>query len=69
MALTKTCTFAALHFTIAFTVVYLMTGSAFVGGTVALVEPACNTVAFFFHEKFWARYNSTQKQSSLAIAA
>jgi uncharacterized membrane protein len=26
-----------------------------VGGALALVEPACNTVVFHFHEKVWKR--------------
>jgi len=32
-----------------------LTGSALVGGTIALVEPAINTVVFFFHEKAWVK--------------
>ena len=51
----KTMTFALVHMTVAFTVVYLMTGSLVLGGAVALVEPACNTLAYFFHEIFWER--------------
>lgn len=53
--MTKTLTFGAVHMTVAFTVAYLMTGSAVVGGAIALVEPAVNTVAYFFHEKIWDR--------------
>lgn len=53
--MTKTLSFAAVHFTVAFLVGYLMTGSIVVGGALALVEPLCNTVAFHFHEKVWAR--------------
>lgn len=49
----KTVTFAALHFTVAFAVGTALTGSPLVGGTIALVEPAINTVVFFFHEKAW----------------
>lgn len=52
--MTKTFTFAAMHFTIAFGVVYAMTGSLLLGGAVALVEPALNTVAFHFHENAWS---------------
>ncbi|MEH6492508.1 DUF2061 domain-containing protein [Halopseudomonas sp.] len=52
----KTLTFACMHFSIAFGVVYLMTGSMLIGGAVALVEPAVNTVAFYFHEKVWQRF-------------
>ena len=51
----KTLSFAAVHFTVAFTIGYLLTGSLWVGGVMALVEPACNTVAYHFHEKAWAR--------------
>ena len=51
----KTMSFAAVHFTVAFTVGYLMTGSVLIGGALALVEPAVNTVAYYFHEKVWAR--------------
>lgn len=49
----KTFTFALVHISVAFTVVYLLTGSALAGGVVALIEPACNTVAYYFHEKVW----------------
>lgn len=50
----KTLSFAAVHFTVAFTIGYLLTGSVLVGGALALIEPACNTVAYYFHEKAWA---------------
>jgi uncharacterized membrane protein len=53
--MTKTLSFAAVHFSVAFSVGYLMTGSLAVGSALALVEPAVNTVAYFFHEKLWAR--------------
>src|SRR5690349_19823354 len=46
----KTLSFAAVHFTVAFTIGYLLTGSVLVGGTLALVEPACNTIAYHLHE-------------------
>lgn len=52
----KTVSFAIMHFTVAFAVVYLLTGSLVIGGAVALVEPAINTVAFYFHEKLWNKW-------------
>jgi uncharacterized membrane protein len=52
----KTFTFALIHIFVAFTVVYLLTGSAWAGGAVALIEPACNTVAYHFHEKAWEAF-------------
>lgn len=54
-SLLKTITFAMTHFTVAFTVAFLLTGDILIGSLIALVEPAINTVAYFFHEKIWAR--------------
>lgn len=51
----KTLTFAAVHMSVAFTVVYITTGNLALGGAVALIEPLCNTVAYFFHERVWER--------------
>lgn len=63
--MTKTITFTIMHFMIAFTVAYLLTGSIAVGGLVALVEPLCNAVGFYFHEKVWNRIN-VAKQRNIA---
>jgi uncharacterized membrane protein len=57
----KTLSFAAVHFTVAFAIGYLLTGSVLVGGTLALVEPACNTIAYHFHEKVWARVGAKRQ--------
>ena len=54
----KTATFAIVHFTVAFSVAWAMTGSWVVGGALALVEPAINTVAFYFHERAWQRFEA-----------
>lgn len=51
----KTASFAVVHMATAFLVAWALTGSAMVGGAVALVEPAVNTVVYFFHEKVWRR--------------
>ena len=59
----KTLTFAALHFTVAFSVGWLLTGSWLIGGALAVVEPACNTVVFYFHEKVWKRIE-TRRQTA-----
>lgn len=57
--------FAMVHFAVAFTLGYVLTGSVVVGGAMALIEPACNTVAFHFHEKIWKRLE-LRRQSVLA---
>lgn len=53
--LAKTGTFAALHFGVGFGVTYGLTGSAAIATGVALIEPAVNTVVFFFHERAWSQ--------------
>ena len=67
----KTITFAVMHFSVAFTVAYLLTGSMLIGGLMALVEPAINTVAFYFHEKVWHNIERTKQndggQSSMVL--
>lgn len=59
----KTMTFAIMHFGVAFTVAYALTGSLVVGGAVALVEPAINTVAFYFHEMVWKKLEVNQSKT------
>ena len=49
----KTFTYLSIHLMVAFTVGYLLTGSVSIAGGFALIEPCCNAVAFFFHEKAW----------------
>lgn len=58
----KILTFGALHVTVAFSVTYLMTGSALVGGAIALVEPAVNTVAYVFHERVWNWWGTVRRR-------
>jgi uncharacterized membrane protein len=65
LIMAKTFSFAILHFTVAFTVGYLLTGSAMVGGMLAVIEPACNTVVFYFHEKAWKRYQETEPEQRI----
>ena len=59
--MTKTMSFAVVHFTVAFTVAYLMTGNLLVGGAIALVEPAINTIAYYFHEQVWNRLQNVRR--------
>ncbi len=57
----KTLTFALVHFTVAFSVAYLLTGSVVVGGLLALVEPTLNTVAYHLHERAWRRIEAMRR--------
>lgn len=49
----KTFTFAILHFSVAFTLAYVLTGDIIIGSLIAMTEPMVNTVVFYFHEKAW----------------
>jgi uncharacterized membrane protein len=64
----KTISFGVVHMAVAFTVAYLMTGSVVVGGAIALVEPAVNTVAYFFHERVWERLYDRRPRPQQAAA-
>lgn len=64
----KTLSFAVMHFSVAFAVAYILTGSVLLGGLLALVEPAVNTVAFYFHEQFWQRLQSSRPQPAEALS-
>ena len=57
LSLAKTGTFAIVHFAVAFSVAYLLTGSVPIAGALALLEPAANTVAYLLHERAWARFS------------
>lgn len=54
----KTLTFTVMHFCIAFGVTYALTGSIAASSLVAAIEPLCNSVGFYFHEKIWQRLES-----------
>jgi uncharacterized membrane protein len=53
--MTKTVTFAIMHFSIAFMVTYLISGSIVLGGLIAVVEPTVNTIGYVVHEKIWQK--------------
>jgi len=65
----KTASFAVVHFTVAFGVGYALTGSVVIGSAMALVEPAVNTVAFFFHEMAWKKIEANKADIEDVFAA
>jgi len=64
--LMKTGTFALMHFAVGFGVSYAFTGSVAIATGIALVEPAVNTIVFFFHERAWNRPAMRRKAEALA---
>jgi uncharacterized membrane protein len=65
----KTLSFAAVHFTVAFSLGYLMTGNLVVGGALALLEPALNTVAYYWHERAWQRWGGNKQSGDGLLQA
>jgi uncharacterized membrane protein len=64
----KTATFAAVHFSVAFSVGYALTGDIVIGGALALIEPAINTVAFYFHELGWKKFEENKETLQNVLA-
>lgn len=64
----KTASFAVVHFSVAFSVGYALTGSIVVGSALALIEPAINTVAFYFHELGWKKFEENKESIQEALA-
>lgn len=67
-ALPKTLSFAILHFAVAFSVTWALTGSWLIGSAVAMIEPAINMVAFYFHERLWQRRAHTTLHRAAPLA-
>ncbi|MGR5148380.1 DUF2061 domain-containing protein [Photobacterium alginatilyticum] len=59
----KTLSFAVIHFTVAFSAAYLLTGDLLIGSVMAMIEPAINTIAYYFHERVWQRQGQEQNQT------
>jgi uncharacterized membrane protein len=59
LSLAKTGTFALVHFTVAFSIAYLLTGSFGIASAIALIEPMANTLAYLVHERAWARFTAS----------
>jgi len=55
LTLMKTATYYVIHVCVAAAVAYAVTGNLWASLTLSLLEPSVQAVAFFFHEKVWAR--------------
>ncbi|MBY5992256.1 DUF2061 domain-containing protein [Ferrimonas balearica] len=65
----KTTTFAIMHFSIAFALAYLITGSLVIGGLLAVLEPLVNTLGYAVHERVWKRIEQRREAGQLPMAA
>ena len=69
LALMKTATYYVMHVTVAMAVAYAVTGSWLAALTLSLLEPTVQAVAYFFHERAWARLERRTATSAPAAKA
>ncbi|MDF1481058.1 DUF2061 domain-containing protein [Extensimonas sp. H3M7-6] len=60
--LLKTASYYAIHICVAALVAYAVTGNLWAAFTLSLLEPSVQAVAFFFHEKAWARAERSKER-------
>ena len=51
----KTTSQIGLHMGVAFSLMYLITGSVAFGGVAAILEPICNVILMPLHDKLWEK--------------
>ncbi|CAG9174130.1 DUF2061 domain-containing protein [Cupriavidus respiraculi] len=57
----KTLSFGIMHLGIAFSVTYALTGSLAISGAITFIEPAVNTVAHYFFDRYWERRQASRR--------
>ncbi len=62
----KTLSFGIMHLGIAFSVTYALTGSLAISGAITFIEPAVNTVAHYFFDRYWERRQARRKEAPAA---
>jgi uncharacterized membrane protein len=60
----KSAAFGVMHLGVAFGVSLALTGSVAVAGLITVVEPAVNTVAHYFFDRWWDRREETLPQGA-----
>jgi len=60
----KTLSYALMHMSVAIIVAYTLSKSWKVALAIGTVEPCVQTVAFFFHERFWHKSEEKNKQNN-----
>ncbi|AZU05339.1 hypothetical protein X907_2831 [Glycocaulis alkaliphilus] len=64
----KAVTYAIMHLVVAMSVAFLLTWNWRAALAIGLIEPAVQTVAYYFHEKAWAKAEK-RRQERLAEAS
>lgn len=70
MAAARKISQVAVHMTVAFAIMFAMTGSVVMGGLAVIIEPVINVALLPHHERFWARMRArAHSQRALLVAA
>lgn len=59
--LLKTGSYYAMHIVVAAAVAYAVTGQFWAALTLSVLEPTVQAVAYFFHERAWARREEAER--------
>lgn len=67
--LKKTFSYYVMHITVAAAVAFMVTGNVWMALTLSMLEPSVQAVAFFFHERAWAKKEQTTIADSTVVHA
>lgn len=62
----KTLTYSAMHFAVAITVAFALTGSWRAALAIGIIEPLVQTVAYSVHERVWEKLGIGRKATGMA---
>lgn len=65
----KTLTYSLMHFTVAISVAFALTGSWKAALAIGMIEPLVQTAAYAFHERVWERLGSARRAGEDGITA
>lgn len=63
----KTGTYSMMHFAVAITVTFLLTGNWRAALAVGLIEPLVQTGAFLVHERVWSRLDAKTRAAGRRV--
>lgn len=66
--LLKTASYYLMHIVVAAAVAYAVTGQLWAALTLSVLEPTVQAVAYFFHEKAWARRRAAAQADATPAA-
>lgn len=61
----KTLTYSVMHFAVAITVAFALTGSWQAALAIGLIEPVVQTLAYAVHERVWERFGRKAQTAPL----